>query len=111
MIGGFGFTGYALGAPIVHLHHGRIGRGAASFGMRVLIPAILGATLVTAAGVDEDNNDYGAYFGGGMALGAALAIALDWWLLVPSKPSRSEWRVTPILARAGSGVLGVGGFW
>jgi hypothetical protein len=112
MIGGFGFTGYVLGGPIVHLTHGRIGRGAASFGLRVLMPAIVSATLTTAAGLEEDDRGYGGYFAGGMALGAGIAIALDWWLLVPSGPSRTERRATPIVApTTRGGVLGVAGVW
>lgn len=113
MIGAFGFGGYALGAPIVHLSHGRVLRGFASFGLRVLVPSIVGATAVTAAGLDENDAGYNGYFAGGLALGAGIAVALDWWLLVPSAPSRTERApATPIvIPTPGGGVLGLAGAW
>ena len=112
-VGAFGFGGYVLGAPIVHLSHGRFGRGAASFALRVVTPAIVGVTAVTAAGLEEGDAGYDGYFFGGMALGAGIAVALDWWLLVPSAPSRSERAPTApmVLPTAGGGVLGVAGVW
>ena len=113
MIGAFGGTGYVLGAPIVHVSHGRVGRGAASFALRVVTPAIVAATAVTAADLEEGDAGYDGYFVGGMALGAGLAVALDWWLLVPSAPSRRERATTAPMVRAtsGGGVLGVAGVW
>lgn len=112
-IGVFGFGGYALGAPIVHLSHGRVVRGAASFALRVMSPAIFAVTAVTVAGLEEEDAGYDGFFGGGMALGAGIAIALDWWLLVPSAPVRAE-RAPPmpvVLPLTGGGVLGVAGAW
>jgi len=112
-IGAFGGAGYVLGAPIVHVSHGRVGRGAASFALRVVTPAIVGATAVTAAGLEEGDAGYDGYFFGGMALGAGIAVALDWWLIVPSATSRPERATTTPMVRAaaGGGVLGVAGVW
>jgi hypothetical protein len=112
-IAAFGGTGLVLGGPIVHLAHGHVLRGALSFGLRILTPAIVDATAVTSAGLDERDPGYDGYFFGGMALGAGIAVALDWWLLVPDERARTDSR-TPapmVTPTARGGVLGVAGVW
>ncbi len=114
LVGAYGFGGYALAAPVIHMSRGNLGRGALSLGLRILSPAVVGATLVTAAGLEEGDKGYNSYFFGGMALGAGIAVALDWWLLVPVGPSRPSETpptapmITPV---AGGAVGGIAGYW
>jgi hypothetical protein len=116
MIGGFGFSGYVLAAPVIHMSRGNLGRGALSLGLRILSPSIMGVAFTTAAGKEERDPGYGGYMAGGMALGAAMAVALDWWLLVPEGPiSRSNEKpptapmITPVAG--GGAVGGIAGYW
>ena len=115
MIGAYGFGGYVLAAPVIHMSRGNLGRGALSLGLRILSPAVVGVAFTTAAGKEERDPGYGGYMAGGMALGAAMAVALDWWLLVPEGPSsRSNEKpptapmITPV---AGGAVGGIAGYW
>jgi hypothetical protein len=114
MIGGYGFGGYALAAPVIHMSRGNLGRGALSLGLRILSPAIVSAVVTTAAGKEEGDPGYNGYMFGGMAIGAAMAVAVDWWWLVPEGPSRPSEKpptapmITPV---AGGAVGGIAGYW
>ena len=115
MIGAVGFGGYVLAAPVIHMSRGNLGRGAISLGLRIISPAIAGATLTTFAGKDEKDAGYGSYMFGGMALGAAVASALDIWLLVPDAPNQGYREKPPtapmITPVAGGAVAGIAGYW
>lgn len=86
MVGTFAFTSYVIGAPIIHFAHGNVWRGLLSGGARILFPAVGSATLTTALGYEDDDatDPAMAAFGGGLALGAVGAMALDWFVLTPS---------------------------
>ena len=70
---------YALGGPIIHLIHQNYGRSAASVGMRVGGPIVLGALGAAA----EDCGNHGGEFCGlggallGASLGVVAAVAVD----------------------------------
>lgn len=117
IVGVYGFGGYLLAAPVVHMSRGNLRRGALSFGLRLLSPAVVGTTLVTAAGKEERDPGHDGYLFGGMALGAAMAVALDWWLLVPEGPPPARSNEKPLTApmiapvAGGGAVGGVAGYW
>lgn len=94
-VGALGFTSYVITAPILHFAHGNVGRGFLSGSARVLGPAVVAATLVTAAGLEEREDGYGAVFGAGFAIGAVGAMVLDWFVLTPSAPVEHS---TPLVA-------------
>lgn len=47
VLAGLGGAGYFLGAPIVHLVHGHVGKAVASFALRIPPPLILGAAMLS----------------------------------------------------------------
>ncbi len=114
MIGSLGFTSYVLTAPILHMANGNVGRGLLSGTLRVFAPAIVGATVVSAAGLEERDDGYGATFAAGLAVGAVSAIVIDSWLLVPDHAvaSSSPPPLRPLASLArGGGLVGVAGTW
>src|SRR5262249_5737754 len=58
-----GLFTYALGAPIIHLTHHRLGRGAASLGLRVAMP-FLGGMLFGGGHGGDETVAIGALIGG-----------------------------------------------
>ncbi len=114
MVGSLGFTSYVLTTPIIHMAHGNVGRGLLSGTIRIFAPAIVASTAVSVRGLEEDDDGYGDYFVAGMAAGAAGAIAIDWWLLVPDRATETSAppRLTPVAAVTPTGgVFGVAGAW
>jgi hypothetical protein len=114
MVGSLGFTSYVLTTPIIHMAHGNVGRGLISGTIRILAPAIVASTAVSVRGLEEDDDGYGGTFFAGMAAGAAAAIAIDLWLLVPEGATETSAppRFTPVAAVApAGGVFGVAGTW
>jgi hypothetical protein len=72
-----GITGYALGGPIIHGVYGSMGKAAASFGINLLSPALLGA-IGFGLGAAE-GSDYGALAGLviGVPIGMISAVLVD----------------------------------
>jgi len=66
-LGGVGLAGYALGAPIVHLAHGQVGRGVGSLGLRLALPLVGGAVGCRVSGSDQHD------IGGGSDASAAAS--------------------------------------
>lgn len=72
-------AGYALGAPIVHVAHGRPLTGLGSFGLRVVLP-VLGAYIGLAAVPCPPSREEGCGLGAlplGFAIGAMVASVID----------------------------------
>jgi len=89
-----GLAGYVVGAPIVHLSHGRVGAAAASFGLRTALPIAgmmagfkLGPNDLACSGSspaeDGGHGDGGGCSGsitgamGGLLLGTIAAVTID----------------------------------
>lgn len=121
-----GLTTYLMAPPIVHFIHGRPGRAAASFGLRVGSPAvgmITGIALGCAVGWCSSRGDFGwvgAFIGGavGVGTGAIAAMVVDAVVLArePDVTVRVPrgWdgkpRIAPtVSALPGGGAVGVGG--
>lgn len=68
-----GYSGFLLGTPIVHAVHGNWGRGLASFGLRLLAPAVaggIGAALNVGAN-GEETTAKGVVTSAGIGIGIA----------------------------------------
>jgi hypothetical protein len=63
-----GVAGYVLGGPIIHGVHGSMGKAAASFGINLLSPALLGL-IGYGLGGDEGLDAFG-----GVAIGASVGV-------------------------------------
>ncbi len=113
MVGVLGFTSYVSTAPVIHFAHGRVLRGFASGGARILFPAVAAVTLQMALGYEDDDSSDGATaaFAGGFAIGAVAAIAFDWFVLTPGDaPARPAPGVAPTISASDKHVfVGVGG--
>ena len=72
-------TGYLFGGPIVHWSHGQIGRGFASFGIRVGAPLVLGTLGYVAFSGDRTSNGWAGAIGFvlGFGFGVLSAIVID----------------------------------
>ncbi len=125
-LGILGLTTYAMAPPIVHFIHGRPGRAAASFGLRIGSPAVgmmTGIALGCAVGWCSSRGDFGwvgAFIGGavGVGTGAIAAMVVDAVVLArePDVTVRVPrgWdgkpRIAPtVSALPGGGAVGVGG--
>lgn len=121
-----GLTTYLMAPPIVHFIHGRPGRAAASFGLRIGSPAVGMATGVAMAcvfGACSGRGDfagYGALLGGaaGIGAGAIAAMVVDAVVLAREPDVKVRvprgWdgkpRIAPtVSALPGGGAVGVGG--
>jgi hypothetical protein len=89
-----GVAGYYLGAPIVHIAHGRVGVAFASLGLRLGLPSLGGAIGFATAGPcteSERRGFFGCAFHGwneaaiGGLIGLGAAIAIDSALLAHGK--------------------------
>lgn len=113
MVGAMGFNSYVLTAPIIHFSHGHVWRGLLSGGARILFPSIGMATLTIALGYEDGDTSAGhtAAFGGGLAIGAVAAMAVDWFVLTPSAVvERQAPPVAPMISASAEHVfIGVGG--
>ena len=90
---------YALGPPIVHWAHGRVGIGFADLGIRVVGPfavGLLGAVVGAAAGANSTNqsDDAAAGFVVGALVGFLSALIVDPAVLayekVPAEPAAAK---------------------
>ena len=125
-LGILGLTTYAMAPPIVHFIHGRPGRAAASFGLRVGSPAVgmmTGIALGCAVGWCSSRGDFGwvgAFIGGavGVGTGAIAAMVVDAVVLAREPDVKVRvprgWdgkpRIAPtVSALPGGGAVGVGG--
>lgn len=122
---GLGFSGYVLGAPIVHLAHGRGGAAAKSFALRVGLPLAggflgfkLGPNDVVCAGSSVET-DYvghgkgceGGSFTGllvGMLGGAAAAVYVDARYLATYEKSAAPTWSAGITRTNGGAMVGIG---
>lgn len=114
MVGALGFTSFVTTAPVIHFAHGHVGRGFLSLGARILIPAVVGATLAVGLNLEEDDDAHATAMGTGFAVGAVAAIALDWFVLTPSTVRRAAGHPVPHVAPTFSAstehvFLGLGG--
>lgn len=95
-----GYGGFLFATPIMHAIHGNYGRMLASFGLRLLLPAVAGGigAAIEVAGNAENTTAKGVVTSAGIGIGLAAtacviidAAALAW----DSKPARtgqSDWR-------------------
>jgi len=112
-LAGFGLVGYAFAPGVVHFTHGNVGRGFASFGLRLGLPlagAFLGASL--ASGCNTNLCEAGGA-GVGILAGMGGAIAVDAAVFAYDDPKRSTARrsgLVPLVAvTTRQAWLGVGG--
>lgn len=124
---GAGYMGYILGGPIIHWAHGNVGKGFASFGVRVGIPLggfLVGGLFGYGFGGGSDGNGKFKSFGSdsngpvvGATIGGALAViltsALDAGVMAYTKPKPREtasftW-MPKLDLRPGHTAVGVGG--
>lgn len=102
---------YALGAPIVHLSQGEVGRGVASLGMRIALPSLIGLMANQVSRGCEDRNSWMPDFcregrtAIGILVGSVIAMTVDSaalaWKQAP-KPV-AEPNVTPSLDVSANG--------
>jgi hypothetical protein len=121
-LGSLGFTGYALGAPVVHWLHDQPGKAATSLGLRLGLPLVaVGVASTVSAGrcpdeIEHEGEDYCRRMGktlaivGGLSMLAAAAIdasALSW----EPRARRHQLALAPVLGWDGGrgGVAGVAG--
>jgi len=103
---GGGASIFLVGAPVVHLVHGRLGRGVADVGLRIAIPAV-GALVGSMQGDDE-----GSGVAAGFLVGAAIASVLDAaWLAGGDEPRPTTGQpvATTVSPVRGGAMLGLGG--
>ncbi len=108
---------YALGAPIVHLTEGNVGRGALSLGVRVGLPTAAVAGTLAICPTRTYSEAFGcallAILTGGFGVGGAVVI--DYVLMSnrpapPTPPATARW--SPTLVPGKDGVtLGMVGTW
>ncbi len=125
-LGILGLSTYLMAPPIVHFIHGRPGRAAASFGLRLGAPAVgmmTGIALGCAVGWCSSRGDFGwvgAFIGGavGVTSGAIAAMVIDAVVLAREPDVKVRvprgWDGKPRLAPTvsalpGGGAVGVGG--
>jgi hypothetical protein len=122
-----GLTGYAIGAPIVHLAHGEGGDAGVSVGLRLGLPLVAGligygigaaSFQGCAPGQWFCSRDWSAGIGAflGADVGALGAVILDWSLLghehVASEAASSQgvhWSPLVAVTPKGEPSIGVGG--
>lgn len=70
-----GYSGFLLGTPIMHAIHGNYGRMLASFGLRLLLPAVSGAVgaALNVGANGEDTKVKGVVVSAGIGIGIAAA--------------------------------------
>lgn len=70
-----GYAGLLLATPIVHGIHGNVGRGLASFGLRLLLPSLAGAigAGLNVAAKGEETTKKGVVTSAGVGIGIAMA--------------------------------------
>jgi hypothetical protein len=117
MVAAVWYGGGAIGAPAVHYAHGEGGVGAASFGLRLLMPLLSGFVGWIAActsNSDFDSDCARSGWGAGTLVGLAGTAAFDAGLLAWDRPERGrpkperEWYGWQLLALDAAGIgLGV----
>jgi hypothetical protein len=122
VLGSVGFTGYALGAPVVHWMHDQPGKAATSLGLRLGLPlAAAGVVSALSAGrcpdaIEHEGDDYCRRIDktmaivGGLAMLAAAAFdasALSW----EPEARRHQLALAPVLGWDGArgGLAGMAG--
>jgi hypothetical protein len=121
-----GLGGLALGGPIVHAVHGHWGRGAASLGLRVVLPLVGASIGAATADCQKDEFLCGlSELALGYVIGEATAITLDAavlarWSTFEHSPQQSSVRpsedrphgvtlVPRLVATPKLGLVGIGG--
>jgi hypothetical protein len=122
-VASFGLAGYALGAPIVHIAHGRAGAAAASFAMRAGLPIAggflgykLGPVDVVCGSSDvTTGHSHGSCGGGsvmgllvGMVTGGVAAVYLDARYLATYEKSASPSWSAGVTRTNGGAMVGFG---
>ncbi len=123
-----GVAGYVVGAPIVHLAHGRLGAAAASFGLRTALPiagmmagfklgpndlACSGSSPSESGGHGGGGDCSGSITGalGGLLLGTVAAVAIDAKYLTSYERVRTvpTWSASVQNVKGGGMTFGVNG--
>jgi hypothetical protein len=106
---GLSIATYALGAPILHIAHGRIGTGVASLFLRAGLPLLGGLAGYALTADMPDGNDLPGWAGGvavGLIAGTIAASAID--VGVFAKGDEAPPRVAPAVAPTSQGGMTFG---
>lgn len=109
------FSGFAVGGPIVHLAHGNVVKGLASFGLNVLC-TMGGSFMATAAASGSHYDTIMTSMGVGVGFGLLTANLIDIAALAYDEPEPQSHPSIPQLApqirvAPGSATIGLGGIF